>query len=386
MRRTPSQSKRRVGFTLIELLVVMLIIGILVSLLMPAIQQAREAARRSQCANNLRQIGLALANYESQHKVYPPGQVNLLYSQGSSFGPTGLRWAWPFEATSSLLGFSGGVSALGGAPAIVAQVGPGGALQGSSWMLFLLPNLDQQNVYNMWNFNYNVWYNGAIPTIVNMGTGPLTFYPAQTEMPMFYCPSRRTRMDISKFNNCFRINQNFTGGGNDYGGCAGSGVVFNDFDNRGTYDLMPAQLSNLPFTSFTPAGIHRGVFFVNSSTSLRDVSDGSSNVIIVGEVMRMNGAAQQILNQQNPQQVFSPLLISSDGWAYGGAATLFSCRFGINKGVHYDNPGSSHTGGIAQFLYCDGSVHPITPNVNLTVFQNLGNIANGVPVPAMGID
>jgi hypothetical protein len=214
-----------------------------------------------------------------------------------------------------------------------------------------------------------------------MGTGPATFYPAQTEMPMFYCPSRRGRMDISKYNNCFRINQNFTGGGNDYGGCAGSGVVFNDNDNRGTYDLMPAQLSNLPFTSLVPAGIHRGVFFVNSSTSLRDVSDGSSNVILVGEVMRMNGGAQQVLNQQNPQQIFSPLLISSDGWAYGGAATLFSCRFGINKGIHYDNPGSSHIGGSAQFVYCDGSVHNINQNVNLTAFQNLGNIANGVPIP-----
>src|SRR5258705_193379 len=83
--------------------------------------------------------------------------------------------------------------------------------------LFLLPILDQGNIYNMWNFNYNVWYNGAIATVIDMGTGPSTFFPAQTEIPAFYCPSRRRNMNISQFNNCIRINPNFTGGGNDYG-------------------------------------------------------------------------------------------------------------------------------------------------------------------------
>ncbi len=379
MRRTPSRSGRRVGFTLIELMVVILIIGILVSLLLPAVQQAREAARRQQCGNNLKQIGLALMNYESQHKMFPPGQVNLLYSSNSSFTQSGLRWVWPFEGTTSQLGFAGGVGSLGGVPAIVQQAGPGGALQGSSWMLFLLPNLEQGNIYNMWNFNYNVWYNGAFPTVINVGTGPSTFFPAQTEIPAFYCPSRRRNMNIAQYNNCIRINPNFTGGGNDYGGCAGSGVLFNDNDNRATYDLMAAQLSNNPFTSFLPAGNHRGVFAVNSSTRISDVTDGTSSVIMAGEVMRMNGLAQ--LNINNPQQVFNPLLISSDGWAFGGAATMFSCRFGVNKGVHYDNTGSSHVGGISQYVFCDGHVQTITQNVNLTIFQNLGNIANGVPIP-----
>ncbi|MBI3865709.1 MAG: DUF1559 domain-containing protein [Planctomycetia bacterium] len=375
MRRIHSTSKRRIGFTLIELLVVIMIIAILVALLLPAVQQAREAARRSQCANNLKQIGLALMNYETQHKVLPPGQVNLLY--GGSFNQTGFRFAWPAEATTQQFGFAGGVGAIGGIPAPVALNLPGAGLHGTSWMLFLLPNLDQANTYNMWNFNCNVWYNGSplYGTQMDMGTGLQTFFPAQTEIKGFYCPSRRQNMDVrSQFGNCLRVDLNWTGGGNDYGGCAGSGQVFEDITGyRGTYDLLPGQLSANPGFSYPPANVHRGIFYVNSSTRMADVTDGTSNVIAVGEVMRMNGFLGQ-----NVGTVYQR---SSDGWAWGGAATMFSCRFGVNKGVHYDNPGSTHAGSIAQFLFCDGSVHLITPNINLTIFQNLGNIANNVPIP-----
>ncbi|MFI4851664.1 MAG: DUF1559 domain-containing protein [Gimesia chilikensis] len=72
-----SVSHLRRGFTLIELLVVIAIIAILIALLLPAVQQAREAARRTQCKNNLKQIGLALHNYEESHSVFPPGFVSI---------------------------------------------------------------------------------------------------------------------------------------------------------------------------------------------------------------------------------------------------------------------------------------------------------------------
>jgi prepilin-type N-terminal cleavage/methylation domain-containing protein/prepilin-type processing-associated H-X9-DG protein len=386
MRRVPSQSNRRVGFTLIELMVVILIIGILVSLLLPAVQQAREAARRAQCQNRLKQIGLALTNYEGQNKVFPPGQVNLLY--GGSFVQGGFRYAWPAEATTTQTGFAGGQSAIGGVPIMGNLVGPGAGLHGSSWMLFLLPNMENQQTYNMWNFNYNVWYNGATPTVVNMGTGAMTYYPAQTEIKDFYCPSRRVAMDVrTKYGNCNRVDPNWTAGGNDYGGCAGSGQVFEDNTGfRGTYDLLPGQLAAYsPLTmNLPPAPLHRGVFYVNSNTRIADVTDGTTNVIMVGEVMRMTGFGLLANQNQNPNGLLqsNPLLVSSDGWAWGGAATMFSCRFGVNKGLHYDNSGSEHAGGTTQFLFCDGGVRGITPNVNLTIFQNLGNVSNGMAIPA----
>ena len=94
---------------------------------------------------------------------------------------------------------------------------------------------------------------------------------------------------------------------------------------------------------------------------------------MAGEVMRLNSPASP------PTATPDPLRQSSDGWAWGGVATMFSTRQGVNKATHFDNPGSEHEGG-AQFLMADGAVRLVGENVDLLTFQNLGNIANGIPV------
>ena len=360
MLSSPRLRRHKTGVTLIELLVVIAIIAILVALLLPAVQQAREAARRSQCQNNLKQIGLALQNYHDQHKVFPPGQVASLFVNGGSAAT--LQYANPLEPTQGTTNYSVGSGTPG--------------TQGTSWMLFLLPQIDQAPIYNVWNFNFNVLYNGSVPTILNSGGVPVSIFAAQTDIPGFYCPSRRTTMDVNKNLNVFRVNPNWTLGGNDYGGCVGSGVPFNDVA-RATYYLSPAQLANIgPLGMNPPTPLHAGVFGVNSNTNIRDVSDGTSNVIIAGEVARLNAFPGTVVNNISNT---NNILQSSDGWCWGGPATMFSTRLGINKGFHFDAPASNHAGG-AQFVFVDGSVHNISQNVNQIVFANLGNISNGVPV------
>ncbi len=129
---------RRRGFTLIELLVVIAIIAVLIALLLPAVQQAREAARRSQCRNHLKQLGLALHNYEGTHRVLPPSTTSIL-----DFG------VWSGTPTDYHL---------------------------HSWASFLLPYVDQAPLYNQINFNVSAL------DVANRA-------PAAAQVPVFRCPS-----------------------------------------------------------------------------------------------------------------------------------------------------------------------------------------------------
>jgi prepilin-type N-terminal cleavage/methylation domain-containing protein len=361
--------RQREGFTLIELLVVIAIIAILIALLLPAVQQAREAARRTQCLNNLKQIGLAMHNYHDVNLRFPIGQVAVLFLD--SVSTTGFQHADPTEG--SILGVNGF------------------GLHGTSWMLQILPFLEQTQLYNQWNFQYNVRGNGEIITSTNQTQ------PAQTDIAAFYCPTRRGNMNIQKYNFVRRVDYLQPGpipwsrGGNDYGGCIGSGIGWSiviPMPDIGTYELTPAQIgaqqSLNPVQTYIPTGTVLGVFSVNRSVGLRDVTDGSSNVIMVGEVQRLNG-----LDLNGNGLVTDPgeiQTISSDGWAWGGAATLFSTRNPPNRPFTFDTPGSDHTGGILQVGLCDGSCRPISQNIDLTTFNNLGNMASGKPVTNWNVE
>src|SRR5215475_11308097 len=139
-----NHSLRR-AFTLVELLVVIAIIGLLVALLLPAIQAAREAARRAQCKNNLKQIGLALHNYESARGLFPPSCIIDPAASGSIDGIS-----YPDAQMVCTTGFG--------------------------WGAMLLPELDQSPLFEQFNFNTACWAIANAP-------------PAATPVPAFLCPS-----------------------------------------------------------------------------------------------------------------------------------------------------------------------------------------------------
>ena len=217
-----SRSARISGFTLIELLVVIAIIAVLIALLLPAVQAAREAARRSQCVNNLKQLGLAMHNYSSTINCFPPGGLGASTTTGVSNG-------W------------GGYSA----------------------QAFMLPYLEQTPLYNAANFN--------LVCVGQGGNGAETNYTVtMTRINAFLCPS--SPLYAGSVYPSSGSGGNIGGGpspSNNYFASAGSSLSV--FDNYSGY-------------GFNPAGAPNGVFKFNGQPiAERDILDGLSNTIAFGE-------------------------------------------------------------------------------------------------------
>ncbi len=302
---------RRVAFTLIELLVVIAIVGVLLGLLLPAVQKVRETAARVQCVNNLKQIGLALHNYHDANRTLPPGYF--------AAGP------YVDGATDTSPGWG--------------------------WAAFLLPHLEQGNLFAQLNFTQPV---AASPSI-------------QAVLKVYLCPSDPNPNAAFPVPDAFG-NTVALAAPSSYAACVGG----DESDTDG------------------PAGL--GVFYRNSGTRLTDVTDGTSNTILVGERAWSNangiwaGAVSGAVCKRGPQ---NPCPGSAS--ASYPAATLVLAHSHLNNATTDTDAGlddfsSRHTGG-SNFLLADGHVSFVRdvpgdgPNGAYTpdsiAFQALGTRASG---------
>lgn len=297
------------GFTLIELLVVIAIIAILIALLLPAVQQAREAARRSQCKNNFKQVGLAIHNYHDTHGAFP---LNL-HAGGNREGCT---WPW---GTAAVYRFS--------------------------WSTGILPYMDMANLYQQFDFSRDY---GVTP---NTDANGSNLHNAGATVPTFLCPS-----DPQGEERCVRASTitNSPGGRDDMGRTNMVGIVDSDQWQCSTINQGWARMDG------------NGIFQNITKTSFRDVTDGMSNTIMVGEAT----GGQRGTNECIPWGVMN---LADTGNGINGS---FSTPGGkkdwkANGDLNYNGLASFHTGGC-HVLLGDGSVRFLNENLSDATFRNLG--------------
>jgi prepilin-type N-terminal cleavage/methylation domain-containing protein len=326
----PRRSRSR-GFTLIELLVVIAIIAILIALLLPAVQQAREAARRTQCRNNLKQLGIALHNYHDNFLAFPQAHAQIQSRIAAA--------SW----------------------------------EGRGMWVAILPYIDQAPMYNLYNFD--VTYRSQPATIV------------QSKLAAYVCASDSAWAGAE--------------GGVNYAGCVGSQPAFWGASSNGVIQRF-------------------------TKTSIADLTDGASNVIMAGEQLKGDNSqgsasdaditraatAPTFANAQFPTQAeldaaatgsctIAPTAEASlsqcgRDWSspyfgqslFNTAATpnwkQRSCAFGGAFGLCADRGGiavsrSRHTGGV-HVVMGDGAVKFVSENIDLLNWQRLGARADGNPV------
>ncbi|HWL07184.1 MAG TPA: DUF1559 domain-containing protein [Planctomicrobium sp.] len=292
----------RSGFTLIELLVVIAVIAILIALLLPAVQQAREAARRSQCKNNLKQIGLALHNYHDVHSAFPPGWIQMASATNYD------------HATATVL--AGGF-----------KVVPTLSLESWGWPAFLLPFLDQGALYER-----------TIGQNVRLEDESGADGAARLSLGIYRCPSDFAPKVRSN------VNSYLVAATSNYAGNIGHIGASNDQDIAGTGT-----------TRLT------GLFFGHSRIRMRDVTDGTSNTIAVGESAYMEGQTH-IRGKTWAGCVRGGTGACPRDLLCSGSVAINGLRTGhVQREVFL----SQHTGG-SHFTLADGSVRFISEHIHFS--------------------
>jgi len=323
-------SKRR-GFTLIELLVVIAIIAVLIGLLLPAVQSAREAARRAQCVNNLKQLGIALHNYHDSLGSFPPGGLNVK--------PVGV-----FSSPRQ------------------------------TWMPHIYPYMEATNIYNNFNFSLDgppfglPWYN----TVNSFGPTAVTAATISTLL----CPS--DGVDPKPFKQKYPFD-------------AADAVT--NYLSRSNY--LAFMGNNNHGAAFAKDITHlKAAFGFNTVTRFADFQDGTSNSLLLGEYLTGAGRDEQdgrsclwadfagyahLYTQLTPNSSSPDLLYPFYCFSY--PKLNLPCVGGTGGGTDTAATRSRHPGGC-NVLMGDGSVRFAKSTVNVAVWRALGSIAAGEVVSA----
>jgi prepilin-type N-terminal cleavage/methylation domain-containing protein len=301
-RRPPA----RRGFTLIELLVVIAIIAILIGLLLPAVQKIREAANRMKCANNMKQLGLGLHNYQTTNGFFPPGAV----TNSTSVAATQTRQKLGITTPSF-----------------------------HSWSVFLLPYIEQDNLYRLYNLNAN-WYD------------PVNQKVRETPLALMVCPS--TPGGTNRF-------AQKTVGGVSVRAAAG------DYAPDNAYSTTLEGLGLVD-----PTVNPNGVLQVNVAYSVPEVADGTSNTSVLAE------DAGRPARWRAGKQV-SATSGTDGGWAdrdneyitHGFTADGVSSPGPCHTNCTNDNEVYSFHAGGANHVFADGSVHFVKASMDIRLFVKL---------------
>lgn len=311
------------GFTLVELLVVIAIIGILVGLLLPAVQAAREAARRMSCQNNLKQLGLAMHNFESAYGKLPPGYL----------GPTR---ALPYDA-------------------------PAANDQYYGMLIFLAPYMELSTIHQQMPTNLmNVkrlaasgedirWSATLTAALLGSSTQPFTL--SQYRIPNFMCPSDAKTPTVMWTRGHLRATT-----------ATGTGLTMTFFSGTGSF--LNAARTNYLGCHGRPdveSGSRAGMFRNRSETKFAEVTDGLSNTLAMGEahagVLATSGNAPASWLWMS-----APTLPASSSWMPGtGERSAFA---------------SFHTG-IVQFVLGDGSVRSISTSITPASWISINGMRDG---------
>ena len=335
---------RAFGFTLVELLVVIAIIGILIALLLPAVQAAREAARRSQCSNNLKQIGIALHNYHDSFKVMPPAMLNCGRQSGSTVAAD---WD-PVEVTLNTTG----------------------------WAL-LLPYVEQSAAHDLYDFNLCAAESNPYSGRPISGTLATNAPIISTRYSFMECPSSPTVGESYTTTHAFYNLRNAYRTG--YLFCVGYSTDYNR-----NYDKWSGDR-------------RQGMFGNNGAANFARITDGTSNSIAVGE---SQGGARH-----KASHLFGPWGLSGAHTSVHGRIVSYNTSpitsagshatlYGINsewsrtfpapdpryKGRTYAWVFSSMHPGGANFVFGDGSTRFLSETMDYNTWCRLGYIHDGDPV------